>query len=123
LLYVGLAFGALTIFALFFALSIRLGVLDRVNGWFTGGWIGFLVFTTALFWITVRQSARLWSHWSFWFAIACLLTIHCLAFVAILRIYPDWRMIWFWPTTVAEAGIFGGTLVWLFPEKRTRMKE
>jgi hypothetical protein len=32
-------------------------------------------------------------------------------------------MIWFWPTTVAEAGIFGGTLVWLFPEKRTRMKE
>ncbi|MFZ3266836.1 MAG: hypothetical protein WA172_22720 [Terriglobales bacterium] len=122
LLYVGLAFGALTIFALFFALCIRLGVLDKVNGWFKDGWIGFLVYTVLLFWITVRQSAQRWCHWSFWFAITCLLTIHCLAFVAILRIYPDWRVIWFWPITVVEAGIFGGTLVWLFPEKRPRMK-
>jgi hypothetical protein len=122
LLYVGLAFGALTIFAFLFALSIRLGVLDKVNGWFKGGWIGFLVYTVLLFWITVRQSAQRWCHWSFWFAITCLLTIHCLAFAAVLRIYPEWRVIWFWPITVVEGGIFGATLVWLFPEKRTRMK-
>jgi len=122
LLYIGLAFAALTVFALFFALSIRLGVTDKINGWFKGGWIGFLAYTALLFWITVRQSRRRWRHWSFWFAIACLPTIHCLAFVAILRIYPDWHVIWFWPITVAEAGIFGGTLVWLFPERRTRMR-
>jgi len=54
--------------------------------------------------------------------IACLLTIHCLAFVAILWVYPGWRVIWFWPITVAEAGMFGGTLAWLFPERRTRIK-
>ncbi len=122
LLYIGLALAALTVFALFFALSIRLGVTDKVDGWFKGGWIGFLVYTVLLFWITARQSRRRWHHWSFWFAITCLLTIHCLAFVAILRKYPDWRVIWFWPITVAEAGIFGGTLAWLFPERATRMK-
>jgi hypothetical protein len=122
LLYFGLAFAALIGFALFFALTVHFGITDKVNGWFKGGWIGFVLYTALLFWITVRESRRRWSHWSFWVAIACLLTIHCLAFVAILRIYPDWRMIWFWPITVVEAGIFGGTLAWLFPERRLRMK-
>jgi len=120
LLYIGLALAALAAFALFFALSIRLGILDKVNGWFKGGWVGFLVYTAGLFWITVRQSRRRWSHWSFWLAAAGLLTIHCLAFVAILRAYPDWRVIWFWPITVCEAGAFGGILAWLFPEKHRK---
>jgi hypothetical protein len=122
LLYIGLAFASLTVFVLFFALTVRLGVTDKINGWFKGGWIGFFVFTALLFWMTVRQSLRRWRHWTFWLAIACLLTIHCLAFVAILRIYPDWRVIWFWPITVVEAGVFGGMLAWLFPEKRARIK-
>lgn len=89
LLYIGLAFAALTVFTMFFALSIHFGIAGKI----TGGWIGFVVYTGGLFWITVRKSRRRWSHWSFWFAIACLLTIHSLAFVAILRIYPEWRMI------------------------------
>ncbi len=122
LLYIGLAFASITVFALFFALTIKLGSADKINGWFNGGWIGFLVFTGLLFWITVRQSRRRSRHWSFWLAIACLLTIHCLAVVAILRIYPGWRVIWFWPMTVVEAGAFGGTLAWLFPERRARIK-
>jgi cytochrome bd-type quinol oxidase subunit 2 len=122
LLYIGLAFASLTVFVLFFALTIRLGVTDKINGWFSGGWIGFLAFTALLFWITVRQSRRRWRHWSFWLVIACLLMIHCLAFVAILRAYPDWRMIWFWPITVVEAGVFGGALAWLFPERRARIR-
>ena len=122
LLYLGLAFAALTVFALFFALSIWLGILDKVDGWFKGGWIGFLVYTALLFWITVRESRRRWNHWSFWLVTAGLLTIHCFAFVDILRVYPDWRVIWFWPITVVEAGVFGGTLAWLFPERRARIR-
>jgi cytochrome bd-type quinol oxidase subunit 2 len=122
LLYIGLAFATLTVFALFFALTVRLGVTGKINDWFKGGWIGFLVFTGLLFWITVRQSRQRWFHWSFWLALACLLTIHYLAFVAILRIYPQWRVIWFWPITVVEAGVFGGTLAWLFPERRAKVK-
>jgi hypothetical protein len=119
LLYIGLAFAALAVFAVFFALSIHLGIGNKI----TGGWIGFVGYTGLLFWITVRQSRRRWSHWSFWLVIACLLTIHSLAFVAILRIYPQWRMIWFWPITVAEAGLFGATLAWLFPEKHAGLKK
>ncbi len=122
LLYIGLAFASLAVFVLFFALTIRLGVTDKVNTWFKDGWVGFLAFTALLFWITVRQSRRRWRHWSFWVVIACLLTIHCLAFVTILRIYPDWRVIWFWPITVVEAGVFGGMLAWLFPETSARIK-
>ena len=122
LLYIGLALASLTVFAFLFALTVRLGVTDKINGWFKGGWIGFFAFTALLFWITVRQSARRWRHWSFWLVIACLLTIHCLAFVAILRIYPDWRVIWFWPTSIVEAGVFGGLLAWLFPERSARVK-
>ena len=70
LLYIGLAFASLTVFVLFFALTIRLGVTDKINGWFKGGWIGFLAFTALLFWITVRQSVRRWRHWSFWLALS-----------------------------------------------------
>jgi hypothetical protein len=117
LLYIGLAVGALVVFTLFFALSIHFGIAGKISG----GWIGFVGYTGLLFWITLRKSRQRWSHWSFWFAIACLLTVHSLAFVAILRIYPQWRMIWFWPITVAEAGLFGGTLAWLFPERRARL--
>ena len=120
LLYVGSAFAVLTVFALFFALSIRLGILDEVNSWFKEGWIGFLAFTGVLFWIIVRQSRRRWSHWTFWLVTAGLLTVPCLALVAILRMYPDWRVIWFWPITVCEAGVFGGILAWLFPERLRR---
>ena len=122
LVYFGLAFAALAVFALFFALTVYLGVTDKVRGWFNGPWIGFMLYTILLFWITVRQSRRRWNHWSFWLVIACLLTIHSLAFVAILRIYPQWRVIWFWPIIVAEGGIFGGTLAWLFPERRSKLK-
>jgi hypothetical protein len=51
-----------------------------------------------------------------------LLTAHCFIFVAILRVYPQWRMIWFWPITVVEAGVLGATLEWLFPERHTRRR-
>jgi len=119
LLYFGLAIAALTVFALFFALSIHFGIADKI----TGSWIGFVGYTGLLFWITVKLSRRRWSHWTFWVVIAALLTIHSLAFVVILRAYPEWRVIWFWPITVFEGGIFGGALAWFFPEGRARLKK
>jgi len=122
LLYIGLALISLTVFALFFTVTIRLGITKEVQYWFDAGWIGFLVYTGLLFWITVRESRRRWSHWSFWLAIGAVLAIHCFAFVAILRVFPDWRVIWFWPVTVVEAGAFGGVLAWHFPEKHRKAK-
>jgi hypothetical protein len=118
LLYVGLAFASLGVFALFFALTIQLGITREVQYWFDAGWVGFLVFTALLFWVTVRRSRRRWNHWTFWPVSGALLTIHCLAFVVILGKFPGWRVIWFWPVTVFEAGMFGGILDWLYPEKQ-----
>jgi hypothetical protein len=78
LLYIGLAFAALTLFTLLFALCVHLGIADKI----TGGWIGFVGYTALLFWVTVRGSRRRWGHWSFWLVIAGLLTTHT------LRLWP-----------------------------------
>jgi hypothetical protein len=101
-LYIGLAFAALTVFVLFFALSIQLGITKEI----TGGWIGFFGFTGLLFWISIRQSRRCWRSWGFWFFMAGLLVLHSLAFVAVLKAYPQWRMVWFVPIIIVEAGLF-----------------
>jgi hypothetical protein len=97
-------------------------VIEISGGLFDGGWVAFLAYTVLLFWITLRESRPRWSHWSFWLLIGALLTVHCLAFVAILRTFPGWRVIWFWPITVAEAGVFGGILAWHFPEKHSKAR-
>jgi len=79
-----------------------------------GAWMALAVFTCGLFWVIVRQSRVYWRRLGFWFAIAGLLIVHSLAFVAILRAYPQWREIWFWPIMVVEAGLFGAILYLLF---------
>jgi hypothetical protein len=116
LLYIGLAFAALTVFTLLFALCVHFGL----TGYITGGWIGFIGYTGLLFWVVVRHAKPHWYRWNFWFVTVGLLVTHCSIFLAILRVYPEWRMIWFWPITVVEAGVLGATLEWLFPEKHMR---
>jgi len=115
-LYLGLAFAGLAFIAITLALSIHFGV----TGYLTGGWIGFAGYTGLLFWVIVRQARPHWHHGSFWFVILGLLTTHCFVFVAILRVYPQWRMIWFWPIAVVEAGVIDATLEWLFPQRHAR---
>ena len=51
-------------------------------------------------------------------SIAGLLIVHLLAFVAILRAYPQWRGIWFMPAIIVEAGLFGAILYLLFGERK-----
>ena len=115
-LYIGLAFAGVAVMALLPALSIHV----RITGYVTGGWIGFVGYTGLLLWVVVRTGRSHWHRWNFWFAIVGLLTAHCYVFVTVLRIYPQWRMIWFWPITVVEAGVIGATLEWLFPEKHSK---
>ena len=40
--------------------------------------------------------------------------VHSLAFIAALRAYPEWRMIWFMPVVIVEGGLFGAILYLLF---------
>jgi hypothetical protein len=54
----------------------------------------------------IGRSRERWNRPAFWLAILGLLAVHLLAFVAILRSYPEWRMIWFMPIVIVEAGLF-----------------
>jgi apolipoprotein N-acyltransferase len=112
LLYIGLALAALAVIGLLIAISVHTGTV------FTGGWIGLMVYAAGLFWVTIRQSREYWQRPSFWLAIAGLLVVHLLAFVVILRAYPQWRMIWFMPVVIVEGGLFGTTLYLLFGERK-----
>jgi hypothetical protein len=106
LLYVGIALAVLVGFAAAIVLSKGAKI--------SGDWIALAVYTSGLFWITLRQSRGYWRIPSFWFAIAGLLIVHLLAFVALLRAYPEWRGIWFWPIVIVEGGLFGEILYLLF---------
>jgi hypothetical protein len=110
LLYFGLAIASLAAFALVFAILVYTGQTGGVPG----RWIALAVFTSCLFWISIRQSKRYWNRSGFWFVITGLLVVHLLAFVAILRAYPQWRGIWFWPIVIVEGGLIGAILYMLF---------
>ena len=114
LLYLGLAIGALAAFALVFAILIYTGHTRPVPH----SWIALVVFTAGLFWVTVRQSRRYWRRPGFWLAIAGLLVVHLLAFISVLRAYPQWRGIWFVPVVIVEGGLFGAILYLLFGERK-----
>ncbi len=105
-LYIGIALAVLVVFAAAIVLS--------KGAKFSGEWIALAIFTSGLFWVTIRQSREYWRRPGFWLAIASLLVVHLLAFVVILRTYPQWRGIWFWPVVIVEGGMFGAILYLLF---------
>jgi hypothetical protein len=114
MLYFGLAIACLVAFALVFAIWVYTGHTGRVSG----SWIALVVFAAGLFWVTVRQSRGYWCLLAFWLTMAGLLVIHLLAFIAILRNYPQWRGIWFMPIVIVEAGVFGAILYLLFGDRK-----
>ena len=115
LLYFGLAAAILVVFVLVFALSVSLGFTQRVSR----AWIGLAFFTIGLFWFLVKAGRDYWRRPTYWMAVAGVLTVHLLAFVAILRNYPRWPLIWFVPTTLIEFPLITGILEVVYkPQKR-----
>jgi hypothetical protein len=57
---------------------------------------------------TVQGSRKYWRVVSFWFILTGLVCLHLLVFILILRNFPDFRVIWYVPIVILEAGIFGG---------------
>jgi len=53
-------------------------------------------------------------------AFVAFATIHCAAFIAVLRAYPERRPIWFAPLIVFEAEILDVIFALSFREKRSR---
>ncbi len=109
-LYVGIALAVLAVFAavIVFSKGAKL----------PSGWLALGVFTSCLFWITIRQSRAYWGRPGFWLATTGLLVVHLLLFIAVLRAYPQWRGIWFVPVIIAEGGLFGAILYLLFGERK-----
>lgn len=108
LLYVGLAVAFLLAFALVFALSVRTGVV------FPGRWVALVMWTAIIFAVLVRRRHEYWGRVKFWLAIGGMLVVHALAFTAVMKSYPEWRPIWFAPTSIVEAGLLGMLLNSLF---------
>jgi hypothetical protein len=115
-LYFGLAVAALTIFALVFALSMHTGISIQTR------WVGLTIWTLIIFVVVVRSNGSYWNRVTYWLAVCGLLGVHLLAFVGILRRYPQWRPIWFVPIAIAEAGVLSVILDMLLdhPAKRRR---
>jgi hypothetical protein len=109
-LYVGIALVVLAVFAVVIVLS--------KGAKLPSGWLALGVFTSCLFWITIRQSRAYWNRPGFWLATIGLLLVHLLLFIAILRGYPQWRGIWFVPIIIVEGGLFGVILHVLFGEHK-----
>lgn len=109
-LYVGIALAVLALFAIV--------IVGSKGAKIPSAWLALAVFTSCLFWITIRQSRAYWHRFGFWVAIAGLLVVHLLLFIAILRGYPQWREIWFVPIIIVEGGLFGAILYLLFGERK-----
>ena len=115
----GIALAVLVVFALVFTTVVYTGHAGRISG----RWIALVVYTSGLFWVTVRQSREYWRSPNFWLAIVGMLVIHLLAFVAILRASPQWQGIWFMPIVIVEGGLFGAILYLLFGIRRHSRKQ
>jgi len=110
LLYVGIALAVLAVFAV--------GIVLSQGAKVPSAWLALAVFTSGLFWVTIKQSRAYWSSLGFWLAIGGLLVVHLLVFIAVLRAYPQWRGIWFMPVVIVEGGLFGAILYLLFGSRK-----
>ena len=110
LLYIVIALGFLTLCGLFVAIAVYTGHTRRLSA----GWFGLVGFTPLVFWAAVKPLKRHWKRPAFRSAVAGLLVLHLLAFVAILLRYPQWPLLWFVPVSMVEAGLFAMILGKLF---------
>jgi hypothetical protein len=112
MLYVGIALAVFVAVGMFVILTGGAEVPPQ--------WLALALFTGFLFWAIIRQSREYWPLPKFWLAITCLLGAHLLAFVAILRAYPEWRPIWFAPIVILEGAFFAPILLLLFGRQKRR---
>jgi hypothetical protein len=112
-LYFGLALAALAIFSLIFALSVRTHIVIPFR------WVMLTLFTGLLLYTMIKTDRTLWAVPGFWLLCFGFLGIHLAVFISVLRIYPDFRPVWYVPVVVAEAGVFGA-FVGLLPYRPTR---
>ncbi len=115
-LYLGLAFGFLTIIGLVAAVIVHTGLA------ISSRWVALATFTGVLIAATVRSSRKYWRFIAFWFILSGLLCLHLVIFILILRNFPDFRLVWYVPVVILEAGIFGSVYDLLLADTSRRSR-
>lgn len=100
---------ALAVFLAVFLLVVVSNGAKELPDWLTVG-----AFTCGLFWITIRESKEYWPRVGFWMAMFGILIVHVALLLAILRVYPAWRPIWFAPLILVEGAFLAPILFLLF---------
>ena len=93
------------VLAFFAVCDLAIAFSLRTGTELSGGWFGLVGYTGVLFWVMAVRWREYWNRPRFWITVAGLLVIHLLGFGVILERYPGWRMIWFAPIIIVEAGI------------------
>jgi hypothetical protein len=91
-----IAVTCLIIFALVIFTSIKTGIVIPWRWCALSIWTGFMI------WMLCRQYKHNLKRVKYWFTLFCLVLAHVVAFVVILRWYPEWPMIWYWPVALVE---------------------
>src|SRR5690349_20108099 len=99
--YTMLGYLVILLLLVFVAVIIGAGVSWMVNHgvrpWQKSfeNWLGFALFTPALFWVIIKRSRRFWHRRSFWVTIGCLLSVHSAGFRTLFRYIDEWRAFYF----------------------------
>jgi hypothetical protein len=116
LLYVGLALAGLAVIVLIIVVSNYTGIKPPER------WVALAYWTLVLLIAGARVYREHWRHPELWLAMVGLLAIHLLAFVVILRSYPEWRAVWFGFTSLGELVFFRWILDAVLAHSRSRGK-
>jgi hypothetical protein len=100
----GIAVSCLIVFALIIIVSIKHGIVIPHQWFALSVWTGFMI------WVICRQYRPYLKHATFWLTLLSLMLVHTFAFIAILRRFPEWPMIWYWPVTLFEVPLMGVAL-------------
>ena len=96
----GIALACIVLLAVIFAVLSKTGALAHPVG---RGWFGFVPWTGVLVWMICKEFKSELRRVRFWITFLSLLSIHVIAFVALLLRYPEFGLVWFVPITILEA--------------------
>ena len=115
-LYLGLALAGLAAVSLVVFISVVTHIVVPFR------WVGLGLFTGVLLLGIAKSSARYRDRVAFWIICAVGLSIHLAAFIVLLRQFPDFRLVWYLPIVIAEAGVFGAACSFFLDRRHSPRK-
>jgi amino acid permease len=100
----GFAIAALALIGIAVIISDKFGINIPAR------WFGLFFWTGFLAWIICRQNKSRLKQTRFWAVFSAIILAHLVAFIGVLRAYPEWRMAWFPLAAIIEAPLMAMTL-------------